>query len=191
MTLNLALKTTLADSSLDAPRDKAPANAASASTPAHSAMRAQGKLTVRPAQWKDKTALLDMVHALAHNHGDAATLDVTTLVDLLKSEMPWMRLWVADVDGKAVGYAGLTGGMRLHFGQRTMDLHHLFVQPEHRGTGIGRALIDAAIQCAREHGCVRLTVGTQETNTKAQAAYVACGFTPVPMTGKRFSMEVA
>ncbi|WP_417248727.1 GNAT family N-acetyltransferase [Celeribacter sp.] len=152
--------------------------------------KAGNSATVRPAQWADKTALLDMIRALAEHHGDAATLDLPALVHLLKADMPWLRLLVAERNGIVVGYAGLTGGMRLQFGQRVMDLHHLFVRPEHRGTGVGRALINASIEAARTHGCARLTVGTSDSNTAAQSAYIACGFTPLPMTGKRFNLAL-
>lgn len=145
---------------------------------------------VRPAQWADKNALLEMIHALAAHHGDAATLDQPALVHLLKADMPWLHLLVAERDGKVIGYAGLTGGMRLQFGQRVMDLHHLFVRPEHRGTGAARALIEASIAKARDLGCARLTVGTSDANTDAQAAYLACGFSPLPISGKRFTLAL-
>lgn len=148
-------------------------------------------MTVRPATWGDKTVLLEMIHSLAKHHGDAATLDLHALVHLLKADMPWLKLVVAERDGEVVGYAGLTGGMRLQFGQRVMDLHHLYVRHAHRGLGVGRVLIAAANDMAKDMGCARITVGTNDTNTDAKAAYIACGFTPVPMTGQRFSMDVA
>ncbi|WP_417242854.1 GNAT family N-acetyltransferase [Celeribacter sp.] len=148
-------------------------------------------VTIRPAQWADKSALLAMIGALSRHHGEAATLDLPALVHLLKADMPWLKLIVAEHHGRVIGYAGLTGGMRLQFGERVMDLHHLFVDEAHRGTGIGRALIDAAHDLAKSWGCGRMTVGTMTTNIAAQKAYLACGFAPVPMTGKRFSMAVA
>ncbi|WP_417270560.1 GNAT family N-acetyltransferase [Celeribacter sp.] len=148
-------------------------------------------LTIRPAQWADKSALLNMIAALAQHHGEAATLDLPALVHLLKADMPWLKLIVAEKDGRVIGYAGLTGGMRLQFGERVMDLHHLFVDEAHRGMGVGRALIEASRDLAKNMGCGRITVGTMTTNVAAQKAYLACGFDPVPMTGKRFSMAVA
>ncbi|ALI54312.1 GNAT family N-acetyltransferase [Celeribacter marinus] len=148
-------------------------------------------ITIRPALWADKSRLLAMIGDLSRHHGEAATLDLPALVHLLKADMPWLKLLVAEQDGQLVGYAGVTGGMRLQFGERVMDLHHLFVDEAHRGRGIGRALINASHDLARTLGCGRITVGTMTTNIAAQKAYVACGFVPVPMTGKRFSMAVA
>ncbi|GAA3875077.1 GNAT family N-acetyltransferase [Celeribacter arenosi] len=157
----------------------------------HAKLTAPPALTIRPAEWRDKAVLLDMIRTLARHHGDAATITLPVLVDLLKSDLPWLRLIVAERDGMVVGYAGLTGGMRLHFGERVMTLDHLFIDENHRGQGIGRALIAHARQTAVDHGCARLTVGTRESNTHAQAAYLACGFSEVPQTGKRFVMQLA
>ncbi len=69
-------------------------------------------VTIRPAQWADKSALLAMIGALSRHHGEAATLDLPALVHLLKADMPWLKLIVAEHHGRVIGYAGLTGGMR-------------------------------------------------------------------------------
>ena len=147
-------------------------------------------VTVRRAEWRDKAVLMEMIADLARLHGDAASLTLPVLVDLLKSDLPWLRLIVAERGGEVVGYAGLTGGMRLQFGQRVMDLHHLYVTADHRWTGVARALIEATKEVARAAGCARLTVGTMEHNRAAQAAYVACGFEPLPLAGQRFNMAL-
>jgi len=54
-------------------------------------------------------------------------------------------------------------------------LHDLFVQPGHRGQGVGRALIEACRERAREHGAVALEWDTAPDNTRAQALYDATG----------------
>lgn len=43
---------------------------------------------IRPARWGDKDALLEMIHALAHHHGDEPELDLTALIDLLNADLP-------------------------------------------------------------------------------------------------------
>ncbi|WP_417278236.1 GNAT family N-acetyltransferase [Celeribacter sp.] len=145
-------------------------------------------LTIRRARWGDKDALLEMIHALAHHHGDEPELDLPGLIDLMRADLPWLRLLVAERDGALVGYAGLVGGVRLHHGQKTLDLHHLYIAKEARGQGVGRALISEAKATAIAMGCHSLTVGTQDQNLVAQATYRACGFEPQTLTGKRFKM---
>jgi GNAT superfamily N-acetyltransferase len=56
-------------------------------------------------------------------------------------------------------------------------LEELFVVPPLRGGGIGRALMDAAIDLARERGAAVMEVGTSESDTAAIALYESSGFT--------------
>ena len=56
-------------------------------------------------------------------------------------------------------------------------LEELYVAPEQRGHGIGRALLGPAMVAAREAGATRMDLGTSETDTAARALYESCGFT--------------
>ena len=56
-------------------------------------------------------------------------------------------------------------------------LEELYVAPLRRGEGLGRALMEAAVQAAREAGAIRMDLGTGETDTAARALYESCGFT--------------
>ena len=56
-------------------------------------------------------------------------------------------------------------------------LEELYVAPERRGEGIGRALLEAAMDAAREAGAVRIDLGTSVDDTAAIALYESCGFT--------------
>ena len=55
-------------------------------------------------------------------------------------------------------------------------LEELYVVPAQRGKGIGRALLEAAMEVAREAGATRMDLGTSETDTAARALYESCGF---------------
>jgi ribosomal protein S18 acetylase RimI-like enzyme len=56
-------------------------------------------------------------------------------------------------------------------------LQELYVAPELRGRGIGRALLEAAIEVAREAGATGIDLNTGETDTAARALYESLGFT--------------
>jgi ribosomal protein S18 acetylase RimI-like enzyme len=56
-------------------------------------------------------------------------------------------------------------------------LEELYVVPAQRGAGIGRALLDAALDTAREAGAVRIELGTGETDIAARHLYESAGFT--------------
>ena len=56
-------------------------------------------------------------------------------------------------------------------------LAELYVIPERRGQGIGRALMEAAIELARREGADRMDLGTSEDDVAARALYESLGFT--------------
>ena len=55
-------------------------------------------------------------------------------------------------------------------------LEELYVVPERRGRGIGRALMEAAIELARERGAGDMHLGTSEDDVAARALYESLGF---------------
>jgi len=56
-------------------------------------------------------------------------------------------------------------------------LEELWVRPELRGGGLGRALLEAAMQLARAHGATRIDLNTSVDDGAARALYESCGFT--------------
>jgi ribosomal protein S18 acetylase RimI-like enzyme len=61
----------------------------------------------------------------------------------------------------------------------TLDayLEELYFAPDRRGRGIGRALLQAAIDAARERGAAHIDLNTSEDDTAARALYERTGFT--------------
>ncbi len=64
-------------------------------------------------------------------------------------------------------------------------LEDLFVDESARGTGLGRALLEAAIARAAERGCKRLELDVDEGNTAARALYESAGFYSSKRPGER------
>ncbi len=56
-------------------------------------------------------------------------------------------------------------------------LQELYVVPDLRGRGIGRALLEATMDAARDAGAAGIDLNTGETDTAAQALYESAGFT--------------
>jgi ribosomal protein S18 acetylase RimI-like enzyme len=55
-------------------------------------------------------------------------------------------------------------------------LAELYVAPEHRGQGLGRALMEGAIEAARREGATYMDLGTAEDDIAARALYESLGF---------------
>ncbi|WNL38594.1 GNAT family N-acetyltransferase [Halomonas sp. PAMB 3264] len=76
----------------------------------------------------------------------------------------------------------MTGFVQLYPGLSTVGLNSrwtlndLFVAPDARGLGAGRALMNAASALAREHGVPRLVLMTQVENSAAQRLYESLGW---------------
>ncbi len=77
-------------------------------------------------------------------------------------------------DGPAVGVVGVR-----RFGHGAAELKRMYVLPEARGSGAGRALAAAAVDAARDLGYRRLLLDTVASMTAAIAVYGALGFTPI------------
>ena len=146
-------------------------------------------LTIRPVTEEDLPSVLNMIRALAAHHDDTPTVTLETLRRDALGDAPWLIVLVAEAQGRLVGYAGLCPLAQLQFGVRGMDMHHLFVAEGQRGSGVGRALIDAAIARSKALGCRYMTVGTHPDNEKAAEVYRAAGFEPLPPPGPRFRIK--
>jgi ribosomal protein S18 acetylase RimI-like enzyme len=62
-------------------------------------------------------------------------------------------------------------------GEPEAHLQELYVAPPLRGRGIGRALLEATLETAREAGASGIDLNTGETDTAARALYASAGFT--------------
>ncbi|MFF2371970.1 GNAT family N-acetyltransferase [Agromyces sp. NPDC058110] len=82
-----------------------------------------------------------------------------------------MRVWVAEVDGAVVGWANTSGG-RDADRPRDLELEGLYVLDEHHGTGVGQALVDAALEGRPAF------LWVLDDNPRAQAFYRRNGFAP-------------
>jgi len=145
---------------------------------------------IRHARPADSQRIVQMVGQLAAHHGDIPTLKHDDLSRDLFSKKPWISIVVAETGGKLIGYAAMCGLIKLHFGARGMEMHHLFTEAAFRGQGVGRSLVEACKIEAVKLSCRYLEVGTQPDNYKAQAFYTAIGFERKDAQPPRFSIRL-
>lgn len=75
-----------------------------------------------------------------------------------------------------VGFAQVRYRLSVWSGREDAWLEDLFVAEENRGKGLGKALVEAAIQRAKSRGCERMQLETNSGNTEAIALYEGSGF---------------
>lgn len=78
------------------------------------------------------------------------------------------------------GLAQLRYRLSVWTGVEDCWLEDLYVRDDARGTGLGRALVEACFERARARGCRRIELDVNESNTAAIALYESCGFSVEP-----------
>ncbi|GHJ38116.1 GNAT family N-acetyltransferase [Streptomyces sp. TS71-3] len=83
---------------------------------------------------------------------------------------------VAELDGRVAGYIRLGFPTPLASNAHVRQIRGLTVSPDARGRGVGRALVDAAVEEARRQGARRITLRVLGHNAPARALYESAGF---------------
>ncbi|HEX6636427.1 MAG TPA: GNAT family N-acetyltransferase [Steroidobacteraceae bacterium] len=89
----------------------------------------------------------------------------------LESPNPVIRVLIAEWDGAPVGFALYFFNFSTFVGRAGLDLEDLFVRPDMRGKGVGRALLRALARIARERNCGRMEWAVLDWNTPALEFY--------------------
>jgi ribosomal protein S18 acetylase RimI-like enzyme len=93
---------------------------------------------------------------------------------------PHTIVLVAEKDGEVLGYiyAGVEGNDYMSLRGPAGVLQDIIVDPAHRGQGIGRMLLDAALEALKIRGAPQVVLSTAERNPEAQRLFLRAGFRP-------------
>ncbi len=135
-------------------------------------------LDVGKATKKDLPQLVELLGVLFAQEADFMP-DATKQKRALESILADPRighLYVARKDGRVVGMVSTLYTISTAEGGKAAWLEDMIVLPEFRGQGIGAALLAHVVFSAREAGCLRLTLLSDEDNAGAHAVYASEGF---------------
>lgn len=98
------------------------------------------------------------------------------------------RIYVARGEGRILAMVSILETVSTAEGGRAGLLEDMVVRPELRGQGIGKGLLDHAIERSRELGLLRLTLLTDSDNVTARGLYADAGFQFSPMRPMRIKL---
>ncbi|TVP50206.1 MAG: GNAT family N-acetyltransferase [Halomonas sp.] len=133
--------------------------------------------TIRAASINDIDALAELLDGYRQFYKQQS--DVNAARDFLRQRFGQAdsRILVSeDAEGTLTGFVQLYPGVSTVGLNARWTLNDLFVLPDCREKGTGRALMEAATQLASEHGVARLMLMTQVENERAQHLYESLGW---------------
>ena len=137
--------------------------------------------TIRPAAVGDVPVILELIRELA-TYERAPDEVVTTeqgLTEVLFGKKPAAEVLLALEEGRAVGFAVFFHNFSTWLGRPGLYLEDLFVRPEDRGKGYGRALLVRLAEIARDRGCGRMEWAVLDWNESAINFYRKLGAQPM------------
>ena len=148
--------------------------------------------TFRPAVPGDEELILSFIRALAdYEHMSDQVVATPEILREWLFEKKTAEVIFAETEGKAVGYALFFHNFSTFLGRAGIYLEDLFVLPEERGRGCGKALLKELARIAVERGCGRLEWACLDWNqpsidfyTKKMQAVPMNGWTVYRLTGE-------
>jgi GNAT superfamily N-acetyltransferase len=138
--------------------------------------------TLRAAEPRDLVAIVGLIEELAAFE-DLSHLVQTTPEKLqphLFGERPVAEARVAEVEGRVVAFALFFTNFSTFLARPGLYLEDLYVQPAHRGRGIGQALLSHLAGLAVERGCGRFEWSVLDWNDNAIRFYRRMGAAVMP-----------
>ena len=135
---------------------------------------------IRPAVPSDIPTIAALIRDLAeYEHlAHEVVLDQAALHQHLFGARPYAEVLIAERDGHAVGFALFFHNFSTFLGRPGIYLEDLFVRPDARGRGLGKALLVELGRLARDRDCGRIEWAVLDWNEPSIAFYQSLGAQP-------------
>jgi GNAT superfamily N-acetyltransferase len=138
-------------------------------------------ISIRPATATDLPLIAQFIRDLADYEklADEVRFDEVVLGDRLFGARPYAEVLIGEIDGVAQGFALFFHNFSTFEGRPGIYLEDLFVRPEARGSGLGKALLKALAALAVARNCARLEWWVLDWNDPAIQFYKKLGAKPM------------
>jgi ribosomal protein S18 acetylase RimI-like enzyme len=131
---------------------------------------------IRAGSAEDADAIGDLLHAF-NSEFDSPTPGAKAVAERVRELIQSGAATFLLVGSPPVGVAVLRFREAIFHDKLDAYLEEFYVAPDHRGRGLGRALLERALDTARERGAVRIDLGTAASDRAARHLYESFGFT--------------
>ena len=134
-------------------------------------------LHIRPGELQDVPLIAELIRGLARYEKLEQEVVMTEekLTATLFGERRYAETLIAEEGGEPVGFALFFHNFSTFLAQPGIYLEDLFVVPEQRGRGVGRALLERLARVAVDRGCGRLEWAVLDWNRDAITFYERLG----------------
>lgn len=137
----------------------------------------QKKLTIRKAEESDIPNIIGLIKELAEYEKllHLVELTETDLKNVLFGENKFVQVLLAEYDGSLAGQALFFNNFSTFLGKPSIYLEDLYVKPEFRSNGIGKALLNKLISIAKQKNYGRVEWCVLDWNKSAIDFYKSIG----------------
>ena len=137
-------------------------------------------LHIRPGELQDVPLIAELIRGLARYEKLEQEVVMTEekLTATLFGDRRYAETLIAEEGGEPVGFALFFHNFSTFLAQPGIYLEDLYVLPEQRGRGVGRALLERLAQLAVDRGCGRLEWAVLDWNVDAIKFYERLGAKP-------------
>lgn len=138
------------------------------------------KLSFRNAERKDISLIFQFIKELA---------EYEKMLDQVVADEATLEMWIFDKekaevffaleDGKEIGFALYFHNFSTFVGRAGIYLEDVYIKPEHRGKGYGKAILKKLASIAKERGCGRLEWCCLDWNKPSIDFYLSLGAEPM------------
>jgi GNAT superfamily N-acetyltransferase len=137
-------------------------------------------LNIRAAGVEDVPLILEFVRGIAEfeNLTHLVTATEETLKESMFGEKSYAEVFFAELDGVPAGFTVFFHNFSTFVGRQGLYIEDIFVKPEFRGRGVGKAMFLHCVKLAKERNCGRMEWAVLDWNP-ARKFYEYFGSEPV------------
>lgn len=138
------------------------------------------KLIIRESRPEDISSIIKLIKELAEYEKllDQVKITEKDLHQVLFDDKTFVKVLVAEFNNQIIGYALFFHNFSTFTGKPGIYLEDLYIKPEYRSKGFGKALLEKIISIAKEKGCGRVEWAVLDWNKSAIEFYKLRGAIP-------------